>query len=892
MTLYYPSGLYGPICDIQPTPDVETVVREVTILEPKIELTSSGSGQGEFGIGIVDGVGITRISPKLCRTIKIGTLYGGTGYGPVCDIAVGLDGDGNGSGSYELCPDDFVPPESTFNPITTLPPEFPLDIPDLQCKSRTIDLPGINGTQTITYYYECKPSIGNYTGPEPADYGLPTEKRKIKYDYTHELVCGYTDYYSSPGIYTQTIPKGISVLSLFAFGAGGGAGGLDRAVGNNSGGTGTFMYATVNLDVSTTNRLQFVVGGGGKSGKGWHNRPENTIPGYNRAGKGGYPGPVGVSGAGGGGGGATDIFLNDRLIMSISGGGGGGGQGCNWFLAPSGYPWGNWNNYSYNNNPTVSSNALKVSRYSPLMAVPVFEPAIKHSLWSNWFKQYVVWFNTGESTLPGVQLENRINLFFDVAGTYTFQFEGDNQLAMYIAPWYDPGEGSYITDNMYNGSVTRIRDITNNNNTIPVDSDGVLQPPSTLPSEITGASAWTFLGYTTNFTSETPTSVTYNITTPGRYVIRTFLENAFGASDQPGVSTDWLYNPGGMAIVIRKPNNSILWTTKTAFGNPGQNRSGDGPGGGGGGANEGLGGLSSDGLGLTGGSCSNADSTAQGGSAGWSYVIDHPAINVEFFGQAPAGLISGWNTPTTTDASVRRGGGGFGGGRPSRMSIIYNGTEYSLFNNNGSFKTVLIPGMGTGVWEDFMNGRSFQYHYFWGVTTDGSPDTVVPELVDSGESYGKILLGSYQGAYNSAASQRAVLNRARSLELAFKWTPIKTGANTWDTQIRLVGIPDWGEGAGFLQNDILPGVMPPSKSQGTQPWWDILAGNTSSWHTLAFYDQVTKTTKNATKPDTSFNFSVKINSIGGGDDFRPTDGRPGFVRTQYYSVDYVYEEEE
>lgn len=889
MTLYYPQGLYGPICDIQPTADVESVVREVTIQEPNIQLTDNTGITG--GTTPTTTTGIIRVSPKVCKTVKISTLLGG-GLGPICDVA----GDG-GDGAYQLCPDDFEPPDATYQPLGGFPPEFPLETMTLDCKSRTIELPSPTGTKTVTYFYECRPGLGNYTGPEPGDYGLPTTKKKIKYTYDHSLVCGSLDYYNSPGLYTQSIPQGINLIDIFAFGGGGGAGGKDQAngstgSGNNSGGTGSFVYATVNLDPSIANVLHIVVGGGGKSGKGWHNRPEITYGGFNRGGKGGYPGPSGVSGAGGSGGGCTDIFLNYRLIMSIGGGGGGGGNGCNFFRGPSNtFPYGNWNNYTYNNNPLVSSDALKRTRFSPLMAVPVFEPNVKHSLWSNWFNQYVVWFDTGDKTLPGVQLENRVNLNFDVAGTYTIQFQGDNQLALYIAPWYDQGEGSYITDNMYNGSTSKIIDITNNNNTIPVNSDGVLQPPSTLPAEVTGAATWTYLGYTTNFTTETPTSVTYTVTTPGRYVLRTFLENAFGASDQPGVSNDWLYNPGGMAIVVRKPNGSIMWTTRSAFGNAGQNRaSNDGSGGGGGGGNEGMSGLSAAGMGLSGGSCSDADSTSQGGSAGWSYVVDHPAINVEFFGQAPSGFISGWNTPTPTDASVRKGGGGFGGGRPYRLSLIFNGTEYQLYNNNGSFKSNVITGMGTGVWADFMDGKTFQYHYFWGTTRDGSPDTTVPELVDSGDTYGKILLGSYEGAVNSTASQRTPLYRARSLELAMKWTPIKTGPNTWNTQIRLVGIPDWGEGTGFAVNDLLTGVMPPSKSQGTQPWWDITTGD--SWHTLQFYDDATKTTKLATIPGATFNFQIKVTSVTISDDYRPTDGKPGFVRTQFYSADYTFEDEE
>ena len=891
MTLYYPQGLYGPICDIQPAAEVETIVREVIIQEPKINLgTDDGTGIGQGGQG-GDTTGTNKLIPKICRTISVTSLYGGA-FGPICDLGPGADP--SNTNPLTVCIIDPPVIEQEYNPIGTLPRELPLDIPQQKCKSRTIELPTPEGVQTVVYYYQCKPDVGDYSGPDPSAYGLDTTKKKIKYKYSHSLVCGATDYYSSPGIYKNTIPQGIDLVNIFAFGAGGGAGGTDAAQGptgsgNNSGGTGSFMYASVTLDPTISNRIEIVVGGGGPSGKGWHNRPELTPGGYNRGGKGGHPGPNGVSGAGGAGGGSTDVFLNDRLIMSVSGGGGGGANGCKFFRGSTGLPYANWNNYNYNNDPTTTSDALRVSRFSPLTAVTIFEPTIKHSLWSNWFKEYVVWFDANQSTLPGQQLENRVNLDFDVAGTYTFEFQADNQLAIYIAPWYDPGEGSYIEDNLYNGSIAGIRDVTRSNNIIPVDDDGNLLPPNTLPADIAGASEWTKIGFTTNFRTETPDTATFTVPTPGRYVVRTFLENAFGDYQK----LDWLKNPGGMAIVIKRPNGSVLWTTKSAFGNLGESKtSNDGGGAGGGGGNEGLSGLSSIGMGLTGGSCSDADSTGQGGSAGWSYVIDHPAIDVGFFGQAPAGFISGWNTPTPKDSSVRRSGGGFGGGRPNRMSIVFDGNAYSLYNNNGSFKTVIVPGMGTGVWEDFMDGKTFQYHYFWGVTRDGSPDTTVPPLLDQGVNFGLILLGAYQPAINCAAAQRNALYRARSLELALQWTPIKTGGNSWNTQVRLVGIPRWGRGTGFAENDILPGVMPPSKSQGTQPWWDVVYSGTNNWHILQFYDNDTKTTKLATKPGASFNFSIRVDNALSKDEYRPTDGQHGFGRTQYYSANYEYEEVE
>lgn len=887
MTLYYPSGLYGPVCDIQQSStEVETVVNEVILQEPNINrnLLSTTTTEEETSTPI------QRLIPKICRTVTVNNLYGGP-FGPICDYGLGSPGSSNVVSAFQICEVDFPVENNLYNPLTGLPDELPLDIPGLLCESTTVDIPTPNGTKTITYYSKCRPQIGSYGGPSAEEYGLKIISKKPQYVYTHTMVCGSTDYYSSPAEYSNEVPNGITLVNIFAFGAGGGAGGADKALGltgsgNNSGGSGSFMYVTVTLDPSKRNRIEMVVGGGGNPGTGWNNRPEEILGGFNRGGKGGYPGPKGLSGSGGSGGGSTDIFLNGRLIMSVAGGGGGGGNGCNFFKGPSNTsPYGNWNNYSYNNNPLTSSSALIRSRFSPLMAVPVYEPTLKHSLWSDWFKQYVVWFDAEQNTLPGTQLENRVNLNFDVSGTYTFEFQGDNQLAIYIAPWYDPGEGAYVTDNLYNGSVSAIRNRTKDNQPIPVDSDGNLLPPTTLNADITGASNWTKVGFTTSFSIETPnpTIATYTITTPGRYVIRTILENAFGDSSKE----DWLVDPGGMGIVIKKPDGSVLWTTRSAFGNNGANRidDGDGPGAGGGGGNNGLGGLTAIGMGLTGGSCGDADSTAQGGSAGWSYILDHPAVSVNFFGQAPAGFISGWNTPTPSDPTVRRASGGFGAGKPNKLSIIFDGTPYSLYNSNGSFNTVVIPGMGTGVWQDHMNQKTFQYNYFWGAVKDGSPDTIIPSLIDDG-IYGQIALGSYQGAYNSAAAQRSALYKARGLELSLEWTPIKTGANTWNTQIKLIGIPSWGQGTGFALNDLLSGVMPSSKSQGTQPWWDILYPN--GWHVLEFYDDVSKTNKPAVYPNTSINFQIRVDDVSSEDNYTASSGQPGFARTQYYSADYQF----
>lgn len=909
MTLYYPQGLYGPICDIQPAAEVEFIAREVVLEEPNITLgtqeedTGGGNGGAEGQIGGAGGAGgltITignRISPKICRTVQVRNLFTGDrygdGYGPICDVpnlSYGDSGDSGNSGENvltELCPDDNIDAiDVLYNPLPDNGiANLNLDVPLLRCEVHEIDVELPDGTTNIIKYFRnCRPVVGDYEGPVPSDTGLQTQPVKvpITYNYYHSLICGALDYYSSPGIYENSIPNGIDAVSIIVFGAGGGAGGGDQAAGptgsgNNSGGTGSFMYLNVNLDRTVRNNLTIVIGGGGVAGRSYVNRPKETLPGYNRGGYGGYPGPKGVSGAGGSGGGATDVYLNGRLIASCAGGGGGGGNGCNYFRGTVGKPWGNWDNYVWDENLESTSDALIRSRFPNLMAKNVFEPPVKHSLWSSWFNEYVVWFNYGEDNHAGQELENRVNLNFDTSGTYTFEMQADNQMAVYIAPWYDPGEGSYISDILYNGTFDKFI-----GDELMSDNTGFLTPPSTLPADISEAQDWTLIGWTSEFTAATPDTATYTISTPGRYVLRLVVGNDTNATSD----NDWQKNPAGFALNIKKPDNSVLWSTREAYGSDGQSFTvdADGGGAGGGGGNSGAGGLTADGMGLTGGSCSDRDSTGQGGSAGWSYVLDHPAITLDYFDQADGGFHSGWNTPTTVDSSIRKAGGGFGGGRPQRFTFIFDNVEYPLYTNAGSSKELIIPGMGTGVWQDFMNGRTFQYHYFWGVTKDGSPETAPSGLTDG--SLGYLFFGSYQGETNSVASERASLYRGRSLELALQWTPIKTGS-TWSTKVRLVGIAPWGQGTGFAENDILPGVFPPTKSDGTQPWWDIITAGSDSWHVLEFTDPSDKVVKPATIPGTSFNFSIRVDEVRARDEYKPSDGQHGFARTQYLSVDTV-----
>lgn len=892
MTLYYPSGLYGPICDLQdPIDEIELVIRPITIDTPKIIL----DGDPEVDpTDDTDSLSIIRVFPKICRTIKVSSLYGGP-FGPICDRTI----DGGDDGSYDLCSEPPVIPTLFFDPIPRIPPKDPTDdpkddpkdpdddpkdpfsklkIPTIECEAKTVELLDAFGVLTkYTYLSNCLPVTGDHR-PDPELWGFSTKKKKPTYLYTHSLICGALDNYSSPGIYVNNIPPGISYVSIIAFGAGGGAGGGDQGndsnpgAGNNSGGTGSFMKVGVNLDSSTNNILTIVVGGGGSAGRSHFNRPDKSLPGFNRGGYGGYPGPTGLSGQGGSGGGATDVYLNNRLILSVAGAGGGGGQGCNYFRASTGKPWGNWNNYSYSPIYPASSPALKSSRFSPLFAINMFEPAIKHSLWSNWFNEYIVWFNTGEETYTGKELENRVNLNFDVTGTYTFEMQGDNQLAVYIAPWYDPTEGPYVTDILYNGQFD-----LNMTQLIMSGTSGIVAPPATLPATIAGAQPWQLIGYTNEFRSEVPTSFTRNITSAGRYVLKFVLLNQY--HDWPN---DWLRNPSGMAVKIKRPNGSIFWTTRENFGLNGEDKtSTDGAGAGGGGGNTGLAGLSTSSLGLSEGSCQSADSTSQGGSAGFNYVLSHPAITLDYFDQAASTYHSGWNTPTTRDQSVRKGGGGFGGARPINFSLVFDNIEYPLYNSAGSSVEIIVPGMGNGVWNDGASGKTLQYHYFWGVSKDGPTEELPSGITDSDLGY--LFFGSYQGALNCPACSRPSLYRARSFEMAFLWTPIKIG-NTFSTKIRYVGSPPWGLGTGFEVNDILPGVMPPSRSQGTQPWFDI--ASTANIYLANYIDTDDgNKAKPYTKPNTSFNFSIRITRCESDIDVTYTNGQSGYVRTHYLTVD-------
>ena len=120
---------------------------------------------------------------------------------------------------------------------------------------------------------------------------------------------------------TFTVPAGVTSLTVEAYGAQGGSGGIVPNENNASGGSGG--YATATLSVAPGDVLQVNVGGQGGSAVGGAAGSAGC--------NGGAAGGSGSTG-GGGGGGASDVRqggtgLANRVVIAGGGGGGGGGGG-------------------------------------------------------------------------------------------------------------------------------------------------------------------------------------------------------------------------------------------------------------------------------------------------------------------------------------------------------------------------------------------------------------------------------------------------------------------------------------------------------------------------------------------------------------------------------------
>lgn len=150
--------------------------------------------------------------------------------------------------------------------------------------------------------------------------------------------------YSSPGLSSFTLPKGVRYLRVQISGAGGGGGGYDNSDRGNSpggnGGRGASFDGLLDLQVYQGNHNSTVtnrVGTGGSGGftafggGGGAAATDTDNPLY--GGVGGNAGTYGASGGGGSGGGASWIMFGAGPVSSTSlkvvagGGGGGGGQG-------------------------------------------------------------------------------------------------------------------------------------------------------------------------------------------------------------------------------------------------------------------------------------------------------------------------------------------------------------------------------------------------------------------------------------------------------------------------------------------------------------------------------------------------------------------------------------
>lgn len=647
-----------------------------------------------------------------------------------------------------------------------------------------------------------------------------------------------TDYLT-PGTYSYTVPANVSMLTEVVCISAGGSGHKDANGDDEGGGGGGGAYA-FDLDVPVTPGavLTIVVGAGGAT---------RSTQGSNRGG--------------------------DTYIKSNNDNDG---------YDPA--PWGNWQNhrveYTGNNvaNPIAKDDddsgrehygllKLSIPKFTNPPVFPIDKP---HPIWSKWMEENSVWINQGEPNFYGQFADIRLNLNCSQTGTYTFKTMVDDKLGIYMAPWYDTGVTDFVDGGrFYNGEPNTALD-----ESIPnPDSTPASSWPATLPADITGAQAWQkVLAHGFNADQSTPTSTNFTISTAGRKVFRFLIYNISTAG------SEWGSNPAGMGIEIFRPDGKKIWDTGSQFQGlgGGDAQIGDGPGGGGGGSPRGRGGGNPADLAVPMGACIESDSSALGGSAGKTYILDSPAVQVTYFNQGPPGFHSGWTRPGTGDASFRNGYGGYGGGKPTNFSIIFNGIEYPLYNSSRSQYDVLIPGMGNGVWNDNMNGKVFAFHYAFGLY-GGNPTGSL--------SLQRLSRGSYEPATNTTLRSTAPYPwyRPRSIELALQWNPIKVGSS-WNTKVRLRGIPGWAQGSAWDVGDIVTATFPPTKDQGNQPWIDLKGGHGfDQWATGVRRPFVYDSTGPSTSGQNFFTFQIKITEVDGGPSriFPGSPGDHGHIRYQY-----------
>jgi gliding motility-associated-like protein len=130
------------------------------------------------------------------------------------------------------------------------------------------------------------------------------------------------------GTQTFTVPCGVHLIHVKAWGGGGSGGGADD-FGGAVGGAGAFVES--DFAVNPGQVITLVVGGGAGPGAnctaGTGGGPSGWGNGVFDGGSGGNAGGSGCSGGGGGGGGGSGVFDGGTLLMVAGGGGGGSGGG-------------------------------------------------------------------------------------------------------------------------------------------------------------------------------------------------------------------------------------------------------------------------------------------------------------------------------------------------------------------------------------------------------------------------------------------------------------------------------------------------------------------------------------------------------------------------------------
>jgi len=780
-----------------------------------------------------------RKTPGLCRTVRSYNFLRANDFAPICDLGGGDDG------FEKICPDgasglDTDRPNQldTFYPADQNPqlPPFPLmadNSPQMVCFTNPAGAtichtpqPGFPDPDDINWPRLPK---GNFGEPNVDENRLRTRDTRFSFS----MFCNINEQFDSCGIYDYVLPTHADYLNLEVIGGGGGAGGTDAGnfsatmLSNNSGGSGDYLKLRVNVNPDQPNILTCYVGCGGKHGPDQHNTTRRARQTFGRGGMGGHPASGGFSGSGGAGGGATDVYLNRRLICSVGGGGGGGGGGCNAFpISRAGAPMGNWDQYTWNAaNPLANSETFEKSRFPPILSCAL-QRVDSHPSWSPFVKAYGVWPSFDQEPFPGRIFEGRLNIEFPTAGTYTFKMAADNHMAVYISPWNTTSHSQFIlndgNDELFNGGSSGIPgwDPSASAGTHPT-------PPATIDNGL-----FTLVGHTTNFTANPPIQFTRQITTAGRYVLKVCFYNEIPTNG----SSSWTSNPACIALQILKPDASELWSTRTFFGVDGQDMSNDGPGSGGGGGNGGRRGLHWIGAGIGGGgSCSNQDSTCQGGSGGKTWVTTHPSVTIESFKHSEQYYQDGWDRKKSDDRSHRAGWGGQGGGRPNVIDILFGGNNYRILNGYGRYQTVNIPGLGQGIWQDSFNGISFTTRFMFGTPVlDSLQANSIPNIT------------------------RAEKAKPRIFQINLRMTPRKTG-NTWATEIKLMSMPKHGKGAGWLPNDIVTARFPHAQSDGTAPYHDVEYGQWTRGQILV--GSLFGSRSSPVLPGTFIQFDVKIVNI-------------------------------